>query len=602
MEATDTEYVASSAVEAKIEAPKKEKYAKFPVAVISLVNSTLGAGMLGIPLAYAKAGLVPALLMHVMMGLLSWASFYFLTYSAEATGCYTYGDLAEKIFGVGGTIAVEVCNFSYTFGPLWSYLIMIGQFIPSLLRSLGVPEGNFFLQYWFIVFLFGFVIVQPLSWFRTLDSLKYTSVIGMFSMIFVVICLIIRYCSPYESLNVKVEKGGLEAVHPSPSIIQTFSTLCFAFGCQQNVPIIHGEIKEKSTKRMNIITVFSVTIVGVFYMLAGIFGYMTFTSNLLSDEYAGNITTMFSDKDGLMIAARICSLITVMFCCPMNSLPARIALFNVMKAIRTIYRNHKAKKAGMAVEEMQRQKDLDRSPSNQPLLASQSPAMPQFTPQPNADEAGEGATADGQNTTVSFAPHPGSTEAPEANEEGERDEASEDADVARATRRTVESTYDSPPSTPHPEAHEEARGTDNWRQKKCLCCTYRTIAYCIVGSIMVYLAIILAIFLDKVNFVFDLLGSTAGVGVAFLIPGGMYLRVIKNPTRFVNVNRDPNTTRPEGLEEFRERNEKMLVRADGCTCGVFWAWVCIIAGCVFGLFSLAMAIIFDTNLQNYVNW
>ncbi|KAK2964412.1 Transmembrane amino acid transporter [Blattamonas nauphoetae] len=581
--------------------------------------------MLGIPLAYAKAGLVPALLMHVMMGLLSWASFYFLTYSAEATGCYTYGDLAEKIFGVGGTIAVEVCNFSYTFGPLWSYLIMIGQFIPSLLRSLGVPDGNIFLQYWFIVFLFGFVIVQPLSWFRTLDSLKYTSVIGMFSMIFVVICLIIRYFSPYESLNVKVEKGGLEAVHPSPSIIQTFSTLCFAFGCQQNVPIIHGEIKEKSTKRMNIITVFSVTIVGVFYMLAGIFGYMTFTSNLLSDEYAGNITTMFSDKDGLMIAARICSLITVMFCCPMNSLPARIALFNVMKAIRTIYRNHKAKKAGMTVEEMQRQKDLDRSPSNQPLLASQSPAMPQFTPQPNTDEAGEGVT-------VTFATHPNADssnsptqemqivdtdpnaiqpaytptrESPHlrSSAEGSTDnQPSDDHDVARATRRTVESTYDSPPSTPHPDAHEEARDADNWRQKKCLCCTYRTIAYCIVGSIMVYLAIVLAIFLDKVNFVFDLLGSTAGVGVAFLIPGGMYLRVIKNPTRFVNVNRDPNTTRPEGLEEFRERNEKMLVRSDGCTCGVFWAWVCIIAGCVFGLFSLAMAIIFDTNLQNYVNW
>ena len=72
---------------------KEPEHASFFTAVISLVNSTLGSGMLGIPLAYSKAGLVPAIILHVLMGVMSWASFYFLTYASEATGVYSYGDV-----------------------------------------------------------------------------------------------------------------------------------------------------------------------------------------------------------------------------------------------------------------------------------------------------------------------------------------------------------------------------------------------------------------------------------------------------------------------------------------------------------------------------
>lgn len=73
------------------EKKKEGGEASFGTAVISLVNSTLGSGMLGIPLAYAKAGLIPALTLHIIMGVLSWMSFYFITYVTEALGEYSYG-------------------------------------------------------------------------------------------------------------------------------------------------------------------------------------------------------------------------------------------------------------------------------------------------------------------------------------------------------------------------------------------------------------------------------------------------------------------------------------------------------------------------------
>ncbi|KAA6369592.1 MAG: putative vacuolar amino acid transporter, partial [Streblomastix strix] len=432
------------------EPEKKQSYNRFPTAIISLVNSHLGAGMLGIPLAYAKAGLVPAIIMHILMGLISWFSFYFLTYSSEATGQYSYGDLAEKIFGIGGTIVVEICNFSYTFLPLWAYLILIGDFIPSLLRMMGVDESNIFCQRWFIILIVGFFVLQPLSWFRTLNSLKYFSSLGMFSMMLTVIVMIIRFFSPF---NEEVDHTHIQVLRPSFSIIQTFSALCFAFGCQQNVPIIHSEIKERSTKKMNYINLWAILIVGIFYMFAGVFGYISFTQLFFDNKTtSGNLLTLYADKDPLAVVARIASLITVLFCCPMNSLPAH-------------------------EHDQQEEKDVTKERIN--------------------------------------------------NNETEKQ------------KENLEQK----------EQPQQEKDNDWWTSNKIGPFTYDFLRSCLVGSIMIWIVIVLAIVLSQVNFVFDILGSTGGVAVGFMIPALMFWKIIRNPNRFVDAKRKCYSKTPEGIAE-----------------------------------------------------
>ena len=98
----------------------KQAVTTFPAAVISLVNSTIGTGMLGIQLASAKGGLVPALILHVLMALNAWTTFYFLTYASEATGMYTYGELSMVLFGPVMTLIIDICMFICLFGVLTS--------------------------------------------------------------------------------------------------------------------------------------------------------------------------------------------------------------------------------------------------------------------------------------------------------------------------------------------------------------------------------------------------------------------------------------------------------------------------------------------------
>lgn len=86
--------------------------ASFFSAVISLTNSTLGAGMLGIPLAYSKAGLFPAIVMQFSMAIMSYFSFYFMIYSSDVTQLYSLGEVCE-IFSFMTILIILFINFYF---------------------------------------------------------------------------------------------------------------------------------------------------------------------------------------------------------------------------------------------------------------------------------------------------------------------------------------------------------------------------------------------------------------------------------------------------------------------------------------------------------
>ena len=70
-------------------------------ATLNLVNSVIGAGVLGIPFSFAKAGLVPAIIMFLLMTALNYVSLNckcyltILCYISDATLVYSYGDVCQ---------------------------------------------------------------------------------------------------------------------------------------------------------------------------------------------------------------------------------------------------------------------------------------------------------------------------------------------------------------------------------------------------------------------------------------------------------------------------------------------------------------------------
>lgn len=104
---------ASSAPEIVVTIKSKKKPAKPLNAVINLVNAVIGAGVLGLPFAFAKAGLVPAILIFLMMLVFSYLSLRFLIYVSDATLVYSYGDVCRLPFFLCSFFFVLICIFSW---------------------------------------------------------------------------------------------------------------------------------------------------------------------------------------------------------------------------------------------------------------------------------------------------------------------------------------------------------------------------------------------------------------------------------------------------------------------------------------------------------
>ncbi|KAH7826138.1 putative AminoAcid/AuxinPermease(AAAP) Family Protein [Monocercomonoides exilis] len=415
---------------------QEEKYASQFSSIINLVNTVIGAGTLGLPFAIAKAGLLPASLMFLFMIIISFISFFQLIYVADATCLYTYGDLAGKVFGVYGILSIAFCTFLKCFGVLWAYIVLAGDFLLAILEACNVPSTSFIMNRWLLTLVMGVGFYVPLSWFRRVASLKYVSSFALVAILYAIVIVFIRFfVSSTPNVPVVHRKG--EMIHPSLSIIQCFSTFCFAFGCHQNLPFIQGELQNKSRSKMLFVTAVSFFIVSIGYIMCGYFGYFQFTDLFFVADSPGNILTMYPSNDIAIIIARVGTLITVIFSYPLLLIPARSALFNVLRVMYDM-----------------------------------------FTCQGSIKEAYANISA-------------------------------------------------VPPLIP-PE----------YQDKKILGpLTKHHLITSAVGTLLALLTTLLSVFLYKVNFVFDIIGSTAGAVVAFVVPPALFIRVVTNPSRYVSRKR-----------------------------------------------------------------
>ena len=74
----------------------KIKHPAHPVnSVLNMVNAVIGAGVLGLPFAFAKAGILPAILIFAVMVVISYLSLTYVAYTADALLVYSYGDVCH---------------------------------------------------------------------------------------------------------------------------------------------------------------------------------------------------------------------------------------------------------------------------------------------------------------------------------------------------------------------------------------------------------------------------------------------------------------------------------------------------------------------------
>lgn len=140
------------------------------------------------------------------------------------------------------------------FGVGVSYLIIIGDLMPGVVRGFneGADSIPFLVNrhFWVTCFMYAsptgaFVhliadmvrlVVIPLSFLRRLDSLKYTSVIALISIGYLVV-LVVYHFSIGDTM---ADRGPIRVVKWAGlvSTLQSFPVIVFAYTCHQNVSIV----------------------------------------------------------------------------------------------------------------------------------------------------------------------------------------------------------------------------------------------------------------------------------------------------------------------------------------------------------------------------
>jgi amino acid permease len=84
--------------------------------------------------------------------------------------------------------------------------------------------------------MFSRFVVIPLSFLRRLDSLKYTSVIALISIGYLVILVVYHYCKG-DTLDERGQVSFWEWQGPIASL-SSLPVIVFAYTCHQNVSVV----------------------------------------------------------------------------------------------------------------------------------------------------------------------------------------------------------------------------------------------------------------------------------------------------------------------------------------------------------------------------
>jgi amino acid permease len=215
--------------------------------------------------------------------------------------------------------------------------------------------------------------VIPLSFLRRLDSLKYTSVIALVSIGYLVILVVYHFAAG----DTAPARGNIDVVHVKGpvQVLASFPVIVFAYTCHQNVSCLHSaslferhanasqmfsilnEIKDNRPTRTTGVVTGSIGTAASIYVLVAITGYLSFGDNVV-----GNIVSQYTPSVTSTIG-RAAIVVLVMFSYPLQVHPCRASVDAVSRWRPTGRRNQELTPAG-------------GSPSRSSLLPNKMPTRP----------------------------------------------------------------------------------------------------------------------------------------------------------------------------------------------------------------------------------
>ncbi|KAI1853881.1 hypothetical protein JX265_012566 [Neoarthrinium moseri] len=317
--------------------------------IINLLNTIVGAGTLAMPAALSHFGIVLGVIVVVWSAFTSAFGLYLQSRCARYLdrGSSSFFALSQLTYP-NAAVIFDAAIAIKCFGVGVSYMIIIGDLMPGVAVGFDSRAQHVaFLMdrnFWITAFM---LIIIPLCFLKRLDSLKYTSLVALVSIGYLIILVVYHFAADKVPDRAPVRiitwDGPVSALSNLPVVV-------FAYTCHQNMFSILNEIKDSSPKSILGVIGSSIGSAASIYVLVAITGYLTF-----GDAIKGNIVSMYPPSIASTIA-KAAIVILVLFSIPLQVHPCRASIDAVLK-----WRPNAVSRA---------QQNRSNSPGGRPLLPS----------------------------------------------------------------------------------------------------------------------------------------------------------------------------------------------------------------------------------------
>ncbi|CCG83831.1 protein of unknown function [Taphrina deformans PYCC 5710] len=305
--------------------------ASFSSSFINLANTIIGAGVLAMPHAMGVLGIFGGILVITFAGITAGFGLYLLTRCSKyvENGSASFFTISKRTYP-SAAILFDLAIALKTFGVAVSYLIIISNLTPQVIHAaFPQAEDSTYLmdrRFWLTVFM---IIIIPLSFLRKLDSLKYTSVVSLFAIGYLVLLVVGHWLkgdtTPFKGNVVFFQWSGFV------KFLSSLPVFVFAFTCHQNIFTVVNEIRDTSQKQINVVVSTAIGGSWFVYLLVAITGYLSY-----GDNVNGNIVSMYPNSPTANIG-RVAIVILILFSYPLQAHPCRASLDKILVSISRVW-------------------------------------------------------------------------------------------------------------------------------------------------------------------------------------------------------------------------------------------------------------------------
>ncbi|KAJ8599791.1 hypothetical protein CTAYLR_004011 [Chrysophaeum taylorii] len=303
--------------------PPKVRGAGVLSSVANIANSVLGAGILALPFAYARAGVWGGTVLVCWSAALNVFTMHLLSATTRRVEDASFRTIAslvmpKKLHWVfDGIVVVLMLGLSA------SYLMIFGNLVSQCVRELEVPKIVQNRVFWVLV---GLALVAPPSFAKSLDALKFTSSIAMVLMGYVAAVVVAYRAAPGACDDSPHCGGTVRNLKLNLATLEALSLTTFAYTAQTQLVSVANELDAYTQRKMDAVIASSISLCCALYCVVGQLGYETFGNVVLS-----NVLESYRPTPPVS-AARIAISFVVAFSYPLMAQPCRISLVTLLRA------------------------------------------------------------------------------------------------------------------------------------------------------------------------------------------------------------------------------------------------------------------------------